>query len=118
MAYLLCQYNKLLFFFYIIFIKDFTEFVKGILRIAVQAYNVLFLVFFIADFNFAFRYCCPGCAFGFVFGRHVNIRRYAFFVIICAVINIYVYAGTACILLLYFYHNIIIFKTQILILFK
>ena len=87
---------KFLAFFNAVLIKNFAKFIKGVLRIAVQTCNVLFLVFFIADFNFAFRNRCLGCAFGFIFGRHTNIRHYAFFVIICAVINIYVYAGTAC----------------------
>ena len=74
MAKFLCQSNKLLFFFYIIFIKNFTEFVKGILCITVQACKVLFLVFFIADFNFALRYCCFGCAISFIRYRHPRIR--------------------------------------------
>ena len=54
----------------------------------------MFLIFFIPDFDFTFRYSCLGCAFCIILGTYANVGCYASIFLLCIFRSIYINAYT------------------------
>ena len=93
-----CYFSKkssqFLTFFYLGLVKDFSQLIEAVFSITIQIFKVLFLIFFIPDFDFTFRYSCLGCAFCVILGTYTNVGCYTSIFLLCIFRSIYINAYT------------------------